>query len=81
MNFDLMKNLMDRLTNWRIPGNVVNIYQNGEKIFEYASGYSDLEKKEQMTPDLWFYLYSCSKITTCLAALQVFEQGLYLLIQ
>ena len=79
MNFDLMKNFMDRLTDWRIPGNVINIYRNGEKVFEYASGYSDVEKGERMTPDKWFYLYSCSKITTCLAALQLFEQGIYLL--
>lgn len=77
MNFKPMKELMDHLTNWRIPGNVIVIYKDGEAIFEYTSGYSDIEKKELMTSDKYFYLYSCSKITTCLAALQLLEKGVY----
>lgn len=79
MNFERMKDLLDRLTAWRIPGNVVSVYKDGNRVFEYASGYSDMEKGERMTPDKWFYLYSCSKITTCLAALQLYEKGIYLL--
>lgn len=70
---------MDNLTSWRIPGNVVNVYKDGKKVFEYASGYSNIEKEEKMVADKWFYLYSCSKITTCLAALQLYEKGMYLL--
>ena len=79
MNFESLKILMDNLTSWRIPGNVVNVYKEGKKVFEYTSGYSDIEKEEKMTADKWFYLYSCSKITTCLAALQLYEKGIYLL--
>jgi len=79
MDFENLKIFMDNLTSWRIPGNVVNVYKDGRKVFEYTSGYSNIEKEERMTADKWFYLYSCSKITTCLAALQLYEKGIYLL--
>ena len=45
MNFEYMKNFMNSLTEWIIPGNSVVIYKDGKKVFEYSSGYSDLEKK------------------------------------
>ena len=37
MNFERMKDLLDRLTAWRIPGNVVSVYKDGNRVFEYAS--------------------------------------------
>lgn len=49
MNFEYMKNFMDSLTEWIIPGNSVVIYKDGKKVFEYSSGYSDLEKKIKKT--------------------------------
>ena len=79
LDFTPMEEFMDRLTTWRIPGNVVNIYKDNQLVFEYCSGYSDIEAGERMTPDKNFFLYSCSKITTTLAALQLYEKGYYLL--
>ena len=64
MDFKPMKEFLDHLTSWRIPGNVMTIYKDGECVFEYTSGYSDVEKGERMTPDKYFYIYSCSKIVT-----------------
>ena len=60
-------------------GNVINIYKDGVKVFEYCSGYADMESAEKMTADKYFYLYSCSKLTTTIAALQLYEKGLFLL--
>lgn len=77
MNFEPMKEFMDYLTGWRIPGNSIVIYKNGKSVFEYSSGYSDIQKREKMTPDKFLYIYSCSKIATTLAALQLWEKGLY----
>ena len=51
MNFEYMKNFMDSLTEWIVPGNSVVIYKDGKKVFEYSSGYSDLEKKIKKTGD------------------------------
>lgn len=79
MDFKYMKNLMDSLTDWIIPGNSVVIYKDGEKVYEYSSGYSDLDNKIKMTGKEQIYVYSCSKVATVTAALQLFEQGKFLL--
>ena len=77
MNFQLMRDFLNHLTSWRIPGNAMVIYKDGEQVFEYTSGYSDVEKEEKMSLDKFFYIYSCSKITTTLCALKLWEKGLY----
>lgn len=79
MNFEYMKNFMNSLTEWIIPGNSVVIYKDGKKVFEYSSGYSDLEKKIKKTGEEQLYIYSCSKVATVTAALQLYEQGKFLL--
>ena len=79
MNYEYMKNFMDSLTEWIIPGNSVVIYKDGKKVFEYSSGYSDLEKKIKKTGEEQLYIYSCSKVATVTAALQLYEQGKFLL--
>lgn len=79
MNFEYMKNFMDSLTEWIIPGNSVVIYKDEKKVFEYSSGYSDLEKKIKKTGEEQLYIYSCSKVATVTAALQLYEQGKFLL--
>ena len=43
MNFTELKNLMDRLTAWRIPGNAISVWKDGEEVFSYQSGFADLE--------------------------------------
>ena len=79
MNFEYMKNFMDSLTECIIPGNSVVIYKDGKKVFEYSSGYSDREKKIKTTGEEQLYIYSCSKVATVTAALQLYEQGKFLL--
>lgn len=79
MNFDAMKNLMDRLTAWRMPGNAICVYKDGKEVFRYQSGYADLENKIPMTPEHHINIYSCSKVTTVTAALQLYEKGYFLL--
>lgn len=79
MNFEPLKQFMDYLTSWRIPGNTAVVYKDGEKVFEYSSGCSDIENKIPMTSDRYFYMYSCTKIITTLAALKLYEQGRFLL--
>ena len=33
MNFTELKNFMDRLTAWRIPGNAISVWKDGEEVF------------------------------------------------
>lgn len=79
MSFEFMKRFMDSLTDWIIPGNSIVVYKDNDKVFEYSSGYSDLENKVKMTGGEQLYIYSCSKIATVTAALQLYERGKFLL--
>lgn len=79
MDFQAMRELMDRLTAWRIPGNAAKVYLGGEEVFSYASGYADLETGERMTTEHLINIYSCSKPATVTAALQLYEKGFFLL--
>lgn len=79
MNFSNVKSFMDRLCDWLIPGNTIVIYKDNKKVFEYSSGYSDLETKTKMQGNEHFYIYSCSKVTTVTAAMQLFEKGHFLM--
>ncbi len=70
---------MDRLCSWRIPGNAIVVYHHGKEVFRYCSGYNSVEEKTPMTEDLLLNIYSCSKVTTVTAALQLYEKGYFLL--
>lgn len=79
MDFQPMKDWMRRMTDWGVPGNVAAVYQNGARVFFHAEGYSDSDKQTPMRGDELFNIYSCSKVTTVVAALQLYERGLFLL--
>jgi len=74
-----MKEFMDRLTSWRIPGNAIIITLSGKEVFRYQSGFSNLEHQIPMHGDELFHIYSCSKVATVTAALQLYEKGYFLL--
>lgn len=79
MDFTKLQNFLDHLTSWRIPGNGVKVCLEGKEVFSYTSGYADVEKKIPMTLDHYVNIYSCSKVATVTAALQLYEQGKFLL--
>ncbi len=79
MNFRKLERFMDHLTQEKVPGNAINIYLGGQKVFEYASGYSDLENGIRMNGTELLNIYSCTKPATAVAALQLLEQGKILL--
>ncbi|MBQ7400030.1 MAG: beta-lactamase family protein [Clostridia bacterium] len=75
MDFSNVKNFMDKLSREKVPGNAVEIYLGGKKVFSYSSGYSNLENKTRMTGNEHLFIYSCSKLTTITAAMQLLERG------
>ncbi len=79
MDFTALKDFMNRLTAWRMPGNSVSVYLKGKEVFRYSSGYANLEEKIPMTGDELLNIYSCSKAATVTAALQLYEKGFFLL--
>ncbi len=79
MDFKPMKDFMDRLTSELVPGNNISIYIDNKEVFNYSSGYADLENKIPMSSDKLINIYSCSKPATIIGALQLFEKGYFLL--
>ena len=74
MDFETLKDFMNSLTEWIIPGNSICVYYKGKEIFNFASGYADIENKIPMSEDKYINIYSCTKITTAVSVLQLFEK-------
>lgn len=79
MDFTYLKKFLDHMAAERSPGNAVAVYQGGKLVYEYASGYADLESKTPLKGDELFNIYSCSKVTTVTAGVQLLERGQFLL--
>lgn len=79
MNFDYLKRFLDHMTDGLVPGASVVVGLGGREVFRYEAGYAELERKTPMTADHLLFLYSCSKVTTVTAALQLYEQAKFLL--
>lgn len=75
MDFSKLKAFMDHMAEERTPGNAVKVFLNGRSVFGYASGYANLEKQIPITGEELYYIYSCSKIATVTAGMQLLEQG------
>ncbi len=79
MDFTPVKNFMDQLAAARGPGCDISIRLRGQEVLRYQAGYEDAEKTVPLGPDKLYNIYSCSKVTAVTAALQLHEQGAFLL--
>lgn len=75
MDFTPVKQFMDFMAEAQTPGNAIEIYLGGKKVFEYTSGYSDLENKTPLSGKEHYFIYSCSKVATATAGIQLIERG------
>lgn len=60
-----------------VPGYDCVVYHKGECVYRHQNGYSDRENKIRMKGDEFYNIYSSSKPITCVAALKLYEKGLY----
>ena len=75
--FEKTKQFLDSYLEMGVPGFDLAVYKNGECILRYMNGYADLENKIRHTGKERYNIYSCSKVITCTAALQLWEKGLF----
>ena len=75
--FEKTKAFCDSLLEIGLPGFDLVVYKDGECVLRYMNGYSDLENKVKMNGNERFNIYSCSKVITCAAALQLYERGMF----
>lgn len=80
MNFEKLGKFLDELTICGgIPGVDIAVCKNHELVYRHMAGLMDRDNKTPISADTLYYLYSASKPITCAAALQLFEQGEFLL--
>ena len=61
--------------NFKIPAVDMLIMKDGEEIYLHSAGHPDLEKKKPVSDRDLYWIYSASKISTCVAALTLIEKG------
>ena len=80
MSFDKLKDFLDYyLPMLGVPGSDTVIYKNHEEIFRHQSGFDSLRDRISIKSDLIYNVYSCTKLATAVAALQLIERGELLL--
>lgn len=76
-NFKNSIAFLDSFLEMSVPGYDCLAYYNGKEVFRHMNGYSDLETKTPVRGNEMYNIYSCSKVITCAAALQLFEKGMF----
>lgn len=72
--------LLDEIMNqYNLPGYDCSVWQNGKEIFRRIKGVADLESGTPVTENTLYNMYSNTKVVTCVAAMQLYEQGKFLL--
>ena len=69
-------NLLKQLEALGVPGIDCTVYHKGREVFRYRSGYSDEAKTKPVDGTERYNIYSCSKLITCTAALQLVEKDI-----
>lgn len=75
--FEITKGFCDSFLELGLPGFDLAVYQKGKCILRHINGYSDFENKTKIQGNEKYNIYSCSKVITCTAALQLWEKGLF----
>ncbi len=73
--FDQTIAICDGIIEMGTPCLDLAVYKDGECVLRHMDGYSDPQNKVPMTGKEKFHIYSCSKMFTCVAAMQLWEQG------
>lgn len=75
MDFSSLRAVMDDIVSWRIPGCDISVEKDGENVFRYQAGYSDIDAKIPVSPDALYYIFSATKPITAAAAVRLMEEG------
>ena len=64
---------------YAVPGFDVSVYHHHKEILRYRAGYRDVENRLPITENTLYNIYSNTKVITCVAAMQLYERGEFLL--
>ncbi len=77
MDFKPMDALLERIIEAGIPGVDLKIRRGGETVYRKCLGWRDREAGLPMIGDEVGWIFSATKLITCVAALQLYERGLF----
>ncbi|MBQ7316694.1 MAG: beta-lactamase family protein [Clostridia bacterium] len=75
MDFTKLEKYLDVLPELGIPVSDTAVTLGGKTVFRHSAGYADAETKRPITNDDLYYVFSVSKITACVAAMRLVEEG------
>ncbi len=75
--FQKLTDKLDEFLEFGIPFYDCIVMKDGECVYRHGDGYTDAAKTVTVTGKEKYNIYSCSKLITCVAALQLWEKGLF----
>ena len=75
--FEQTKALCQQFLRMGVPSFDLIVYKDGQRVLRYVGGYADPDKKIPIRGKEKYHIYSCSKLITCVAAMQLWEKGLF----
>lgn len=60
-----------------VPGMDLCVYHKRKQVYRHYCGYRDLENGIPVNGDELYFVFSCTKFITCVAALTLYEKGVY----
>ena len=75
--FENLIRLTDSFMEMGVPGYDIAVWQDGQCVLRHRNGYADRDNKIPFDGTEICQIYSCSKLMTCIAALQLWEKGLF----
>ena len=75
MNFSKLEKYLDSLYDVNVPGCDLIVYKDHEPVFRHMAGYRDRARTQPVRGDETYCLYSCTKVFTSCAVMQLIEKG------
>ena len=75
--FEQTKSLCQQFLKMGVPSFDLIVYKDGQCVLRYMGGYADTDKKIPIQGKEKYHIYSCSKLITCTAAMQLWEKGMF----
>ena len=75
MNFTKLDNFIDKMPNRGFPSSELAVTLNGEVIYHKCAGFADTKGERPATKNDLYWIYSATKVITCIAAMRLVEEG------
>ena len=75
MNFEKLDTFMNEMPQRGVPGCELAVTKDGELIYRKCVGYADVEKTRPTSEQDLYWIFSATKVITCIAAMRLVEEG------